>query len=148
MRPHPGLPGLKVPRGVSRRFNRGCGFRQVSPHALIAPIGHLATAPDAGFRRNVETKADLPLPGQLSQETTGDVLLGPSFVHIGAACPYPLRLAYHPLSEHPLMTRVPDSTALDGLRLAKPLSSCDTKATHAHPRNRFYIHENIRNAQR
>src|SRR5216683_108056 len=30
----------------------------------------------------------------------------------------------------------PDSTALDGLLLAKPLSSCDTRATHAHRRNR------------
>src|SRR5260370_42144443 len=73
----------------------------VSARALIAPIGHLATAPDAVFRRNIETKADLPLMGELSQETTGDVLLGPSFVRIGEACPYPLSLAYPPLSEHP-----------------------------------------------
>jgi hypothetical protein len=76
----PGYPGLKVPNGVSHRLNRGRGFRQVSPHALIAPIGHLATAPAAVFRRNVETKAGVPLAGKQSQETTGDVLLWPLFV--------------------------------------------------------------------
>ncbi len=61
----PGYPGLKVPHGVSHHINRGARFPAgVSVRALIAPIGHLATAPDAVFRRNVETKADLPLMGE------------------------------------------------------------------------------------
>src|SRR5713101_5497774 len=102
MRPHPRLSRPQSSSRVSHRLNRGRGFRRVfSARALIAPNGHLATAPDAVFRRNVETKADLPLMGELSQETTGDVLLGPSFVRIGEACLCPLDLAYHPLSEHP-----------------------------------------------
>ena len=87
----PGYPGLKIHHGVSHRLYRGRSFQQVvSARALIAPIGHLAAAPDAVFRRNFETKADLPLTGKLSQERTEDVLLGPSFVRIGEACPYPL----------------------------------------------------------
>jgi hypothetical protein len=97
----PGYPGLKVPHEFLIGSIPGAVSAGVSARALFASNGHLATAPDAVFRRNVETKADLPLMGELSQETTGDVLLGPSFVRIGEACPYPLSLAYHPLSEHP-----------------------------------------------
>src|SRR6266481_6759717 len=100
----PVIPASKFLTSFSSAQSRARFPAGVSARALIAPIGHLATAPDAVFRRNVETKADLPLMGELSQETTGGVLLGPSFVRIGEACPYPLSLAYHPLSEHPIMT--------------------------------------------
>src|SRR6266851_8502185 len=106
MRPH---PRLSRPQSSSRSFSSSQSRARfpagVSARALIAPIGHLATAPDAVFRRNVETKAHLPLMGELSQETTGDVLLGPSFVRTGEACPYPLSLANHPLAEHPSLHR-------------------------------------------
>lgn len=104
-RPH---AGLSRPQSPSRSFSSAQSRVRfpagVPARALIAPIGYLATAPDAVFRRNVETKADLPLMGQLSQETTEDVLLCSSFVQIGAACPDPLSLVYQscfrPSSRH------------------------------------------------
>src|SRR5260370_9193221 len=95
-------PRLSRPQSSSRSFSSSQSRARfpagVSARALIAPIGHLATAPDAVFRRNIETKADLPLIGELSQQTTGDVLLGPSFVRIGEPSPYPLCLPHPPLS--------------------------------------------------
>src|SRR5260370_18380040 len=98
-------PRLSRPQSSSRSFSSSQSRARfpagVSARALIAPIGHLATAPDAGFRRNVETKADLPFMAELNQKTPGAVLLRPSLLRLWEAAPYPLHLASHARSPSP-----------------------------------------------